>query len=56
MKYTIRRSTFAVMVAVGLIAGIGVAAEAQDHDCSLAHSAGHRSLTDNGTVVFGQEN
>lgn len=51
MKYTIRRSAFAVVVAAYLIAGIGVAAEAQDHDCSLAHSAGHWSFTDNGTVV-----
>jgi hypothetical protein len=51
MKHMIVRTAFAVMLAVGLTANMAVAARAEDHDCSLAHSAGHWSFTDNGTVV-----
>jgi hypothetical protein len=51
MKNNIARMGLAAFLVVGLVAGMAAAARADDDGCSLAHSAGRWSLTDNGMVV-----
>ena len=51
MKYKAARTGHASLFAAALIVGMSAGAHGEDHNCSLAHSAGHWSLTDNGTVV-----
>jgi hypothetical protein len=51
MKHSIARSGLAVVFAIALMAGLAPPAHADDHQCSLARSAGKWSFTDSGTVV-----
>jgi len=50
MNCRIARSAFTIVFAAGLIMSMAARSYADDR-CSLARSAGHWSLTDNGTVV-----
>jgi hypothetical protein len=50
MNCRIARSAFTIVFAAGLIMTMATRSYADDR-CSLARSAGHWSLTDNGTVI-----
>jgi len=51
MKFKIARTSMVSLFATVLALGMVAPAHADDHQCSLARSAGKWSFTDNGTVV-----
>jgi hypothetical protein len=51
MKCNISHTQLVIMFVFGLVVSVTTSVKADDHTCSLAHSAAKWSFTDNGTVV-----